>query len=85
MMGIVERERKKGRRKEMNVRIICKRKSANYKRMIIVNVLSHLTSNWAMTVFVWMKYSVNYNKQTITEQSNIIITVQSTCSIFIKR
>ena len=51
MMCIVERK-KKERRKEMNVRIICKKKSVNYKRMIIVNVLSHLTSNWAMAVFV---------------------------------
>ena len=64
---------------------ICKRKSVNYKRIIIVNVLSHMTSNWAMAVFVWMKNSVNYNKQTISEQINIIITVQSTCSILIKR
>ena len=84
MMDIVERK-KKERRKEMNVSIICKRKSVNYKIMIIVKVLSHLTSNWAMTVFVWMKNSVNYTKQTISEQLNIIITVQSTCSILIKR
>ena len=51
MMGIFERK-KKDRRKEMNVRILCKRKSVNYKMIIIVNVLSHLTSNWAMAVFV---------------------------------
>ena len=69
----------------MNVRILCKRQSVNYKMIIIVNVLSHLTSNWAMAVFVCMKNSVNYNKQTISEQINIIIIVQSTCSILIKR
>ena len=69
----------------MNVHILCKRQSVNYKMIITVNVLSHLTSNWAMTVFVCMKNSVNYNKQTISEQINIIITVQSTCSILIKR
>ena len=54
----------------MNASIICKSKSISYKRMIIVNVLSHLTSNWAMEVFIWMKNSVNYNKQTISEQKN---------------
>ena len=69
----------------MNVRILCKRQSVNYKMIIIVNVLLHLTSNWAMAVFVCMKNPVNYNKQTISEQINIIITVQSTCSILIKR
>ena len=74
MTGIVERK-KKERKKERN----------EHKRMVIVNVLSHLTSNWAMAIFVWMKNSVNYNKQTISEQINVIITVQSTCSILIKR
>ena len=69
----------------MNVSIICKTKLVNYKIMIIANVLSHLTSNWAMAVFVWMKNSVNYNKQAISEQINIIITVQSAYSILIKR
>ena len=69
MMGIVERK-KKERRKEMNVRIKCKRKSVNYKCMIIVNDLSHLTSNWAIAVLVWIKNSVSY-KQTISEQINI--------------
>ena len=69
----------------MNACILCKRKSVNYKMIIVVNVLSHLTSNWAMAVFVWTKNSVNYNKQTISEQINIIITFQSTCSILIKR
>ena len=69
----------------MNVHILCKRKSVNYKMIIIVNVLSHMTSNWAMAVFVWMKNLVSYNKQTISEQINIIIKVQSTCSILIKR
>ena len=84
MTGIVERK-KKERRKEMDMSIICQRKSVNLKRMNIVNVLKHLTCNWAMTVLVWMKNSVNYTKQTITEQTNIIITFQSTCTIFIKR
>ena len=50
MMGIIERK-KKERRKEIYVHIICKRKSVNYKRMTIVNVLSHMTSNWTMAVF----------------------------------
>ena len=84
MMGIVERKKKEVR-KEMNVSIICKSKSVNNKIMIIVNVLSHLSSNWTMAVFVWTKNSVNYNKETISEQINIIITVQSTCRILIKR
>ena len=83
MMGIVERK-KKERRKEMNV-LYVKESQSITKELIIVNVLSHLTSNWAMAVFVWMENSVNYNKETISEQINIIITVQSTCSIIIKR
>ena len=64
--------------------IICKRKSVNYKKMIIVKVLSHLTSNWAMTVFVWMKNSVNYTKQTISEQINVIIIIKLSSSVYMQ-
>ena len=53
------------------MRIICKRKSVNYRLRIIVNVLSQLTSNWAMAVFVWMKNLVNCNKLTISEKKSI--------------
>ena len=45
MVGIVERKKKKERIKKMVASILCIRRLDNIKKIIIVNVLSHLASN----------------------------------------